>query len=260
MADFQRLMTKIDQAKDLDFGDTITESIELFKQVWLKGFLVVLLIMIATVVLGFIFGLLGVNSSFDNIFNFNELNNESFTELFYFSYTKSILYNLPQTILISTLSLAMVAAFYRICNAVIAKRTEDDNYFYFFSKAYFSKVFMLGIIYTGIVTLAQLLFFIPYIYAIVPLSFFAVILANNPDLSEMEIVKASFALGNKKWLIAFGTMFVAGLIAMLGVIACFVGLLFTVSLAYLPLYLIYKNAIGIYDNDEIDSIGSTTNN
>ena len=79
---------------------------------------------------------------------------------------------------------------------------------------------MLGIIHTGIAVLAQFLFVLPYIYAFVPLAYFTIIFANNPDLSEGEIVKASFKLGNKKWLITFGTMFVAGLLGMLGIIGC----------------------------------------
>src|SRR5690606_20354026 len=135
-------------------------------------------------------------------------------------YSSSALYGIPQNMLISTLNLAFVAAFYRICKQVVFGETLREDYFYFFKKEYFTKVFMLGIIYTGIVTIAQVLCFIPYIYVFVPLSYFAVILAHNPDLNEMDIVKASFALGNKKWLITFGTLLVAVLIGMLGVIGC----------------------------------------
>ncbi|MFV0565772.1 MAG: hypothetical protein ACK5NB_08075 [Flavobacteriaceae bacterium] len=253
MNGFEQLTSKINQAKDLDFGDIINETIELFKQVWLKGFLVILLIMVAAMVIGGLFALTGLVDNANYFILYKQLETE---ELGWF-FLKNTLFGIPQTILISTITIALTAAFYRICNAVVTKKNVDDNYFYFFNKPYLSKVFMLGIIYTGIATLAQLLLLIPYIYAFIPLSFFAVILANNPNLSETEIVKASFALGNKKWGISFGAMFVAGIMAALGVIGCGIGLLFTLSIAYLPLYVIYKNAIGIDNTDEIDDIGTS---
>ena len=114
---------------------------------------------------------------------------------------------------------------------------------------------MLGIIHTGIAVLAQSLFMIPYIYVFVPLAYFTIIFANNPELSEMEIVKASFKLGNKKWLITFGTMFVAGLLGMLGIIGCGIGILFTMSIVYLPVFFIYKEVVGFDDSSEIEQIG-----
>ncbi len=255
MNKYEHLITKINQAKDLDFGDIINESIALFKQVWLKGFIVIILLLIPAMLLGFLFGLLGLSTSFSDTFTLDKFSDNYGFSLLISTHLKNVVFNIPLSILISTINLALIAGFYRICNAEITKKTQEDNYFYFFSKTYFSKVFMLGIIYTGIATLAQLLLYIPYIYVYVPLSFFAVILANNPELTEMEVVKASFALGNKKWLISFGTLILAGIMAALGVIACGVGLLFTLSLACLPVYLIYKNAIGIDNTDEIDTIG-----
>ena len=243
------LLQKIGHAKPLDFGDIISNSIDLFKKVWLKGFLIILFVVIAAMIISFVFGLIGLAP---NAFDFN---NGFDLELLLSFYSQNALYSIPQTILVSTLTLAFVAAFYRICKQINSGETENDDYFYFFNKEYFTKVFMLGIIYTLIATVAQLLFLIPYIYVFVPLSYFAVIFAFNPDLSETEIVKASFALGNKKWLITFGTMFVMGIIAMLGILACVIGLLFTMSIIYLPVFLIYKEVIGFKAHSEIEKIG-----
>jgi len=50
-------------------------------------------------------------------------------------------------------------------------------------------------------------------------------------------------LGNKNWLVIFGLVIVTGLVAQLGVIACYVGLFFTASLAKIPAYFMYKDAI-----------------
>ena len=234
MHTYQNLLTKIEKDKTLDFGTILSEEIELFKKVWLKGFLTVLLIFSSAFVVAILFSLIGLSS---NVYDFNNgFNIDSFTSF----YSVNVIYNLPQTILVSTFSIGFLAAFYRICKDFLEGK-ESSDYFHFFQNGYFSKIFMLGIVYGSIATVAQLLFLIPYIYVFVPLSFFSVILAFNPDLTETEIVKASFALGNNKWLISFGLIFISAILGMLGVIACFVGILFTISIAYLPVFLILRS-------------------
>lgn len=251
MNNFDNLLYKINNAKELDFGDVISQSIDLFKEIWLKGLVAVLFVVISAICIGFVFGLIGLAPALDQ-----DIFNENFDlKAIATFYSSSAIYGIPQNMLISTLNIAFVAAFYRICKQTMSGENGHEDYFYFFQKTYFTKVFMLGIIYTAITTVAQFLCFIPYIYVFVPLSYFAVILANNPDLSEMEIVKASFALGNKKWLITFGTMFVAGLVAMLGILGCVIGIVFTMSIIYLPSFLIYKDAIGFDEANAIDEIG-----
>lgn len=246
----EKLFNKIDNAKDLDFGDVISNTIELFKKVWLKGLIVLVLTLMSIITISFIFSLIGLAPILDQSVFSDGFNMEALARF----YSSSALYGIPQNMLISTFNLAFLAAFYRICKQTIQEESTQEDYFYFFNKERFTKVFMLGIIYTGIVTIAQVLCFIPYIYVFVPLSYFAVILAHHSDLSEMEIVKASFALGNKKWLITFGTMLVAAIIGMLGMIGCFIGILFTMSIVYLPSFLIYKDAIGFEEERLIDNM------
>ena len=245
----EEIQSKIEKANPLDFGSIFENVIEMFKKVWLKGFLTLLFLVICGFVIGLVFVLIGLAPE-NNLFS-NGFELESFFSLF----SVNVLYSIPQTILASTLTILFVAAFYRICRQFDQGEEVNDDYFYFFKKEYFSKVFMLGIIYTVIATLAQLMFLIPYIYVIVPLSYFSVVFANNPHLSEMEIVKASFSLGNKKWLITFGLMFVTGILGMLGVLGCGVGLLFTISIVYLPVFFIYKDVVGFDERSEIDQIG-----
>ena len=119
---------------------------------------------------------------------------------------------------------------------------------------------MLGLIHTGIAVAAQFMLFIPYIYAFVPLAYFTIIFANNPELSEAEIVKASFKLGTKKWLISFGTLLVAFILGMIGILGCGIGLLFTISIIYLPVFFIYKEVIGFDESSEIEQIGVRDDN
>lgn len=249
MNTFKSLEEKIDNAKDLDFSNLFDSIIELFKKVWLKGFFTVLLIVAFAFVVNILFSLIGLAPK--NNIAFNDFDFDGFFSF----YSETIIYSIPQTILVSTITMAFVAAFYRICKQFVLGENVVDDYFYFLKKEYFSKLLMLGIIHTGIAVVAQFLFVIPYIYAFVPLAYFTIIFANNPDLSEGEIVKASFKLGNKKWLITFGTMFVAGLLGMLGIVGCGIGILFTISIIYLPVFFIYKEVIGFEDTNEIEQIG-----
>ncbi|WP_346880852.1 hypothetical protein [uncultured Algibacter sp.] len=253
MNHLENLLKKINAAKQLEFGNIINDTIELYKKVWLKGFLLMLLVMISAVIITFAFRLIGLAASpFD-------INNGFSTDMLFNFMSQNAIYSLPQTILVSTLSLAFIAAFYRICKQVDANENSSDDYFYFLNKDSFKKVLMLGIIHATISTVSQLLLFVPYIYAYVPLAYFAIVLAENPDLNETDIVKASFAIGNKKWLITFGCLFVTGIMAMLGILACGIGLLFTLPLIYLPIFLIYKEVVGFGSYSEIDEIGMGDN-
>ncbi|WP_370479867.1 hypothetical protein [Tamlana flava] len=251
MNSYQSLERKIENAKPVDFSEIIDNVIGLFKKVWLKGFLVILLVSVCAIVASILFSLIGLAPN-SNVF-MDGFSLEAYMQF----YSSSALYSVPQNILIATLTLAFVSAFYRICKQFVSGETVLDDYFYFFKKQYFSKLLMLGIIHTAISTMAQLMFLVPIIYAFVPLAYFSIIFANNPELSEMEIVKASFKLGNKKWFISFGTMFVCGLMGALGILGCGIGILFTISIAYLPAFFIYKEVIGFDDTSEIDLIGRT---
>ena len=107
----------------------------------------------------------------------------------------------------------------------------------------------------GIVIIAVLLCYVPIFYALVPLSFINMVFAFNPDLTAGDIVKASFKLGNKKWLLAFGLIIISSILAQIvGMIMCFVGVLFTAAFVYHPTYLIYKEDIGFEEENPVDVI------
>ncbi|WP_242118300.1 hypothetical protein [Aestuariivivens sediminicola] len=237
----ESLFKKIENAKDLDFNLIFIESVDLFKKVWLKGFIVVSMLFGCAIVINLVFGIIGLSTfpyNFENGFDF-----EAFTE----HQTRNSLYAVPQNIVLSALMIGLVGGFYRICRQFVTGESVSDDYFYFLKKVYYSKLLMLGIIYTGIATVAQLLYFFPYIYVFVPLSYFSVVFAMNHHLTEVEIVKVCFKIGHKKWLLTFGTLFVSGLLAALGVLACVIGLLFTLCLVYLPVFFIYREVIGFED-------------
>lgn len=246
---YHEVQNKIQNAQHLDFGKILDVTINMFKEVWLKGFLMILIVAFFTGISTFLFRLIGLGPNPYSI-NWYEDGN------FYSYYSNNAFYNMPQAILIASLTIGLLAGFYRICKQVDLNESQSDDLFYYFKKEYLQKIFMLGIIYAIIAATAQILFLVPYIYVYVPLSFFAIIFSNNPELTETEIVKLSFSLGTKKWLITFGLMFITGILGMLGFIVCFIGVLFTMSILFLPVYFVYRDVVGFEDDDEIMKIGS----
>ncbi|WMI68278.1 hypothetical protein [Mangrovimonas sp. YM274] len=103
----------------------------------------------------------------------------------------------------------------------------------------------LALISYGISLLAAMLCVLPIFYVIVPIALMNVVFAFNPEMAVGDIVKSSFNLGNKKWLITFGLIIISGLFAeVIGLILCGVGLFITASFSYLPAYYIYKDSVG----------------
>lgn len=244
--------SRIENAKALDFGIIFNQSIELFKKVWVQGLIVLLLNFVLAIPLMMIFYipllLLGLADVYSGADAYGSSSTSDFSGILLV--VMGICYVLL-ILTLSTLSLGLKAAFYRICKFKDLEQAGKEDYFYFFKKAYLGKTIKLSMALIGIVFLATLLFFVPLIYAVVPLSFIIVIYAFNPDLSISDIIKLAFNLGNKKWLISFGLMIVTGFLAMIvGFLMCGFGVYITSSFSYLPPYLIYKDVVGFDDESE----------
>jgi hypothetical protein len=145
---------------------------------------------------------------------------------------------------IMVVSFMLNAAFLRICRIKDLNLSESDNYFHYFKKEYVSTAILLSLLALGLMLLGVLACGIGVFYMMVPVSLFPAFLAFDKELSAMEILKSSFALGNKNWLVIFGLIIVMGIIAELGVLLCIVGILFTAMLSKIPVYFMYKDSIG----------------
>ncbi|WP_111309210.1 hypothetical protein [Confluentibacter sediminis] len=246
------LLTKIDNAKDLDFGTIFSQSIELFKKTWVQGLVMLLLtfgLMIPFYVLMYL-PLIGMGLTSPESFESGGDFNVALMIPFYLMILVFVFFAM-------IIGFGLKSAFFRICRIKDFNEATSDDYFYFFKKPYLGKTIKLAAITFGIGMLATMLCVFPIIYAMVPLALINVIYAFNPEMTASDIVKVGFKLGNKKWLITFGLMFVAGLLAqMVGMIMCFVGVFITASFAYLPFYFIYKESIGFNEAHIIDEIGT----
>ena len=243
------LIEKIENAKSLSFGDIFGECIELFKKVWLQGFIKILLEGVLGFLLVILFQvpILLIVSSF------------AFTTS-YMGESVAPVMALPMLILIFGLmifamigagvfTMALSAGFYRICKMKDLNEVGSDDYFYFLKRKYFRKMATLVVASIGISIAAALLCFFPIYFVMIPISFFTLIFAFNPDLSANDIISVAFKIGIKKWGITFALILVGSFLStMVGMLLCGIGIFFTASFVYLPTYFVYKHVIG-FDDD-----------
>lgn len=243
-----QLKEKINTSASLDFGEIFGESIDLFKKVWVQGLVVVILSMVLLVPAYFLLYVPFISLGVVNPEAFEQGANPGFLMLLvlFVSVLFFVFYALMVTF-------ALRAAFYRICRKEDLGLHESENYFYFFKGKYLLKILKLSMAVALICVVAMSLCFLPLFYVSVPISFVSVVFAFNPELSFSEIIKVSFSIGNKKWLLAFALTLVAGFLAeIVGMILCFIGIFATASFAMLPNYIIYKKTVGFEDpNPEV---------
>lgn len=247
------IQSKIANARHIDFGNVISECIELFKKVWVQGLLTILIIAILTVPMAllssFILEMFGVITP--TIIRLEDFNFENLTELYGFN----SLYNFPFAIISASIQIGVLGGFYRMVKLANVHKVKSEDYFFFFNKEHLGKIVLLAVLYSGVSLIAQMLCFIPMIYAFVPLMYVSVVFAYNSEKTVEEIFKLSFSLGNKKWLLTFGSLITCFLLGLVGIIACFIGILFTISIVYLPCYIIYRDVVGFEDESELNQIG-----
>lgn len=240
------IQSKINNAPSLDFGDIFNESIQLFKKSWLYGFLLQIFVMIITspfIIIMYMPMFVAAMASVENGETFDPNSMDAFFA------GMSVLYMIGffvGILIIAVLSLALNAGLYKVIKKLdYNEEVKVGDLFYFFKGNYIGKLIVIMLVTMGVSIVTAILCYLPLIYAMVPLSFFMVIFAFNPDLSVGDIVKLSFMLGNKKWLITFGLLVVSYIVLLiLTIVTCGLGSLFLSAFMYHPIYLIYKKVVG----------------
>ncbi|RFN59676.1 hypothetical protein [Marixanthomonas ophiurae] len=242
------IFQKIEQAAKPDFGNILSKSFNLFKKVWIEGtvhILIALAISIPVMILAYV-PLVPMMIKESQMSYGQEFN--PFVE---YSVPVIIGYFLLLFVLIfiaQVFNYGISAHLYKVIQKADTGKPMDIGGYFVFLKGNFSKLFVLSLAAMGVAVLATLLCYLPLFYVMVPLQLLIVIFAFNPELSVSEIIKASFKLGNKFWLIIFGLIIISGLIAQVGILLCFIGIFVTASFVHLPMYYVYKDAIGFEGN------------
>lgn len=250
------IQEKINNAKDLDFGDIFNRCIELFKKSWLQGFLLQLfgmLLMAPVIIIFYVPLVMAMMANAEQ----GAYGPDMYDGILAGFSIISILLLIVAIIVLSAVIMCLQGAFYNILKKLDHGQTVSTSDFFIFLKGtYLAKGLVIALASFGISLIAAMLCYLPLIYVIVPIYFFAPFFGFNSHLSVSEIINASFKLGNKKWLITFGLVIVSSFLAtIVGYLACGIGLLFTSAFIYHPLYFIYKDVIGFDSEDAIDEIG-----
>lgn len=235
---FKTLLNDIENSNPLDFGSIFSRSLDLFKHVWLQGFMIVILTFVTIIPF---YVLIYIPLLIAGVTDPEMLKSEQAPP----EIIIPMVMLLPLMIIaIIAISLLLNAAFLRICRNKDLNLAQSDNYFHYFKKEYVLKALVLSLMMLGLMLLGLLACGLGIIYLVVPISLMPAFLAFKGELSAMEIMKSSFSLGNKNWLVIFGLIIIMGFIAELGVLLCFVGVLFTAMLAKIPVYFMFKDAVG----------------
>lgn len=250
---------KVSNAKDLDFGTIISQSIELFKKSWLQGFLLQLFVMILVlpffIVLYVPIIMLAVSQVESGNFDPDDMNGlfEGFSVLYLIVLFIGIF-------IIGVVQVALTSAFFRILKTLDqGGEVKTSDLFYFLKKQYVGKILVLMLASILIAIPAVLFFYLPFIYVFVPMSFFLIVFSFNPEWTVGDVVGNSFRIGNKKWLLTFGLFLISYMaITVLSFVSCGLGSLFLAPFLYHPIYFIYKETIGFDDVSELDQIGKDT--
>jgi hypothetical protein len=249
MNSIESILDKINRAERLDFGNILGESFELFKKTWIHGFilqLVLFIIMLPLIMVIYVPIFTVLIAQAKNGYAEPDAFSGIFVGMSFFY----ILFMIVAIFALSAIQFALNAGFFRMMKKLdFGETVQTSDLFFFFKTSYFSKTFLLVLASVGIAIIAALLCYLPIFYVMVPLTYFGFIFAFNPELSVNDIIKISFKLGNKKWLISFGLMIVASLMSQIvGLILCGIGVLFTAAFVYHPFYLIYKSVVG-FENE-----------
>jgi hypothetical protein len=267
MSTISSLNEKINNVTAIDFGNILSKSVELFKKTWLQGFILILMVFVIMLPL-FVAIYMPMYSTLVEQIQSGDYEPNEVSALM--MQNENFRYKiLGLTFVISFFSTALVAGFYKIIKKIdFGESYTFTDFFYFFKVKYLGKILTIAAL-SFLVSLVNFAFekFLPpgvagvlgsmiAIWFSVYSTLFAVFLAFNPELESTEIFSVSFNLGTRKWALIFGLLVVTGIIGFLGAIACGIGMLFTISIIYLPPYLIYKSVIGFTESNEMEQIES----
>ncbi len=245
MYSFQILITKIQNSKPIDFGDLFNTSLNLFKKVWLQGFLLQLLSIIIMLPFIILFYMPYFNMVLENSSN-GVMDSVALSQALVDEYGASLVWIYLLMLAVSVVSSLLYLGFYKIIKAMDhGELFVISDFFYFFKAPYVGKAIVFLLAYLGITILAALLCLFPLIYVIVPLLFMLPFFVYNTHLSNLEIIKLAFSLGHKKWGLTFLTLILNSILLYVVIlVTCGVGSLFFSFFLYLPQYIIYKKVIG----------------
>jgi len=103
-----------------------------------------------------------------------------------------------------------------------------------------AKLLVVAVLMALVTTVATMLFVIPFFVA-AGLLMFSIPLVVDKDMEAVEAIRRSFEMLKSQWLMATLFYLVIALIGLAGIIACGVGVIFTLPIYYLSIAFAYED-------------------
>jgi len=233
---------------DLDFSEVFNPAFNIYKKIVLSAGVMVLLlvVVIAIIVVAGIFAVVGINGLATDLQNFSPIN---LTFTFLMLYCVVVIAGSIFTILLTAGFLQMGWNAYHKIDFSIGTVFQHFN-----SKE--TKELVMGATIIAIPNLVQMLLFeyfrFTYMGSIVSgiigfLTFMTVPLIIFGNLKAMDAILGSILVIIKNFLMIFLLFIVSYIIALVGIIACGIGMLFTIPFMYAMQVSIYLNIFELPD-------------
>lgn len=248
--------TKFKQNNSPDIGKIIDESFATFKKtIWVSGVGIILMfLVILPITLFFIFTYMGISSMEEFIKNSKTLQTD-------FTY---ILLNAVISSVIAVIIAPLTAGFYKINH--LAKQNKEfgvNNLFDYYRSPYFQPLALSAILtalYSNIIALLLIYLNLPLVSSIMQifialLFIFTIPLIIFDNQSALPAMSNSSKIAIKHPFTIILSLLFAFIIAMLGVFALCIGLLFTIGYFYTMNYTLFNEIIPIESKNAFDEIG-----
>ena len=241
---------------DLNVSDILSETLKNYKKtVWVNGagFLLFAFVLVG-ITLGLSAILLGANS-FSNAVGDFHIANFSLVQIFY-------------ALLIAVVLAAIICPFYAGLlkvshHAATHKIYGFSTVFDYYKSDLLRQLVISGVIISAasslIVTLIRFsgfVFLIEFItYFIHFLTAFTIPFIIFGKLKAIDAIEASILIVFKNFFTILLLMILSIILTLFGLVALLIGIFFTLPIIFSMQYIIYRKAVGIYDEDSIDDIG-----
>lgn len=241
----------------LDFSTIFSNALENYKKIALTAGVVLLLVgLFAIILFGAVIGISIMLSNF-NIESLENIKPEDFEMI-----------NLPlQYIFIYLIGVILFSGLFSPINAGLIKIASNaynnqevsiGTAFEYYKKPIFKDIFVATVLISFFsLTLNSLFEFIDLKFVggliSIVISFFTFLTIPFiifGKLNAIEAIQASFLVVSKQILVLIALMICGFLFAMMGVIACCIGIIFTMPILYSLYFCIYNEAVGIEEENE----------
>ena len=251
------IFERIQKSPQPDFGDVISKSFELYKKTFSQGLTHALISLLVIIPFILVIYIPLIPIYFEMLQNAGD---PYYTPSAFNDYTPAMIVGWVIVVfffffLVQIVMMSIYGHFFKELKRIDFGTNEPIGGYFTLLKTHFGKFFMLSLATMGIAILAILLCYLPVFYVMVPLHWVFPIFIFNDKLSVGDTIKAAFKFGNKNWLVFAGIGFVASIIASLGAIACYIGMIATMFFTYVATYVTYRDTIGFDDVDGISDIG-----